>query len=70
MSWVGGRGVAKNIREKIVKDHIYFLRKQCCGSGSVYFGPPGSGSVSQKYRTRILLPTIKNKIKTLIPTVL
>jgi hypothetical protein len=34
---------------------IYLPINQCLGSGSAYFGPPGSGSVSQRYGYQIRL---------------
>ncbi len=46
---------------------VSLSRNQCCGSGSNVFGPPGSGSFSQKYGSGSVFK--KNCNKPLIPTV-
>ncbi len=64
-SFLVGRILWKHIRT--VRYHM----KQCCGSGSVCFGPPGSGSISTRYGSgsgsfyhqarivrKILIPTV------------
>jgi hypothetical protein len=35
------------VTEKVIPTFFYI--KQCCGSGAACFGPPGSGSISQRY---------------------
>jgi hypothetical protein len=48
----------------------YTGKEQCSGSGSVSFGPPRSGSISQRYGSRCFHQQEKLVKKTFISTVL